>query len=38
MSILREISALIVALIKEGERRRSVILQYNLAHGTMNHI
>lgn len=38
MSISPEISAQIVALVNEGRSRRSVALQYNLAHGTVNHI
>ena len=38
MSISPEISAQIVALVNEGRSRCSVALQYNLAHGTVNHI
>ncbi len=33
-----EISAQFVALINEGKRHHSVTLQYNLAHGIVNHI
>ncbi len=36
MSIWLQISAQIVALINEGKSRCSIILQYNLIHGTVN--
>ncbi len=36
--ILSEISMQIVAVINKDKSRCSVALQYNLAHGTVNHI